>query len=673
MTNVPAFLCSKSAVLVAALFSVFVSGVARAQPLTAPLSGAPGGTSTPFIKTAYPVPAEILALARSKNLAQSEEWRRLLHYRKDFFGGWTSEADGLNFFVASHGRTEPELELEATLIGFFTNEKRALEGDKQPPQSVQCQFPARFDFLNRELGLAKLVPPQDCPEFKEFRERMSAQSVTLVFSSFYAGNPGSTFGHSLLRFNKARGANGTERQQLLDYGINYAANQTTSNPILYSLFGLAGLFRGTFTGIPYYYKVREYGDFESRDLWEYDLSLSDAEVARVVMHLWELGSTYFDYYFLTENCSYHMLTLIEAAAPRTHLVNRVPFYVIPTDTIKAVFEDGLVGKTNFRASLSNQFLARKARLNKDEETELLKLVDKDRDEEHPTTLLPPETLTLDARARIADAYMDYVDLHYAKKLYLKEKEYADPKDALLIARSKLPLTKSLDFSNPPVASPNEAHPSARWMILRAQNQNHGGATDFAVRSAFHDLMDPPRGMPEADIDFFHLVLRVWDQPARVRVEHAVLFGVGTFSPLNSYTKKMSWRAKIGIDRVDDARCTNCLAGGVYGGAGYSTLLFEKALTYALIDAEGFTSPDFISDKFTLRGGPTLGLRLRFSEALAWLTEARYFWAANGPSVAAYQIDTRLRLVPFGSLWGLDARAIWRTEGREVTLGVVKYF
>jgi hypothetical protein len=34
---------------------------------------------------------------------------------------------------------------------------------------------------------------------------------------------------------------------------------------------------GEYSLMPYYRKVKEYGDFESRDLWEYELNLSPEE------------------------------------------------------------------------------------------------------------------------------------------------------------------------------------------------------------------------------------------------------------------------------------------------------------------------------------------------------------------------------------------------------------
>src|SRR5690606_26093360 len=122
------------------------------------------------------------------------------------------------------------------------------------------------------------------------------------------------FGHTFLRINR-RNSDLAPRQELLDYGVDFSAGVDTDNAVVYALKGLLGFFPGVFRRIPYYYKVREYNDYELRDLWEYELSLTQREVDLVVAHLWELGSTHFDYYYLTENCSYHVLGALEVARP----------------------------------------------------------------------------------------------------------------------------------------------------------------------------------------------------------------------------------------------------------------------------------------------------------------------------------------------------------------------
>ena len=43
-------------------------------------------------------------------------------------------------------------------------------------------------------------------------------------------------------------------------------------------------------------------------------------VAMLAAHIFELGSTWFNYYYVDENCSYHILAALEVAAPRLRAI-----------------------------------------------------------------------------------------------------------------------------------------------------------------------------------------------------------------------------------------------------------------------------------------------------------------------------------------------------------------
>src|SRR5262249_17343059 len=140
------------------------------------------------------------------------------------------------------------------------------------------------------------------------------------------------------------------------YGIDYSADPDTTFAPIYAIKGIAGAFPGTYRKVPFYFKVREYNDFESRDLWEFKLGLTPDELQMLIDHLWELGSTFFDYFYLTQNCSYHILDLIEAAAPEHHLIDNIHWPTIPADAVKALFRNpGLIGHIEYRPSSRTRF------------------------------------------------------------------------------------------------------------------------------------------------------------------------------------------------------------------------------------------------------------------------------------------------------------------------------
>ena len=159
--------------------------------------------------------------------------------------------------------------LEATLAAFFTDMKLG-----EYEQFPRCAFPARYRWLKERLDFdPKRMPLRECPLIDAWRERINAESVSLVFASYYFNNPASMFGHTLLRINSADKA----QPGLLDFAISYAAVTDDLDGFFdYAWNGITGGFEGRFSVYPYYDTVKLYNDLENRDLWEYQLNLLDS-------------------------------------------------------------------------------------------------------------------------------------------------------------------------------------------------------------------------------------------------------------------------------------------------------------------------------------------------------------------------------------------------------------
>src|SRR6185312_4314588 len=297
---------------------------------------------------------EVVQKAFQTKLYETLQWRKLLHFEpQGLFGHLSSQVDSPNFFLAPNGSDNMQSEMAADIRAFWST------ADAAEPDRARCRFPARYMFIKQSLkSEIHQWPDGPCPRFEKYFDALRGVSVSLVFSSYFLNNPSSAFGHTFLRINKAPAQDGN-RYELLDYGINYAANVDTSNALFYAIKGMFGMFPGTFTSVPYYYKVREYNNAESRDLWEYELNITPAEVDMLVAHLWELGPSWINYWYLTENCSYHMFTILEAAAPRLNLTGQLKKWVIPSDTIQVVWNTpGLVKGYYFRPSVRTELFAR---------------------------------------------------------------------------------------------------------------------------------------------------------------------------------------------------------------------------------------------------------------------------------------------------------------------------
>src|SRR5690606_28974875 len=58
-------------------------------------------------------------------------------------------------------------------------------------------------------------------------------------------------------------------------------------------------------------------------------------------------------YFIDENCSYRLLSLLEVVRPSSNLLSGLSAVVLPADTVRVLIENGLVAATDstFRSSI----------------------------------------------------------------------------------------------------------------------------------------------------------------------------------------------------------------------------------------------------------------------------------------------------------------------------------
>ncbi|MFL5260826.1 MAG: DUF4105 domain-containing protein, partial [Anaeromyxobacteraceae bacterium] len=615
------------------------------------LAPAPGGAG-----------ADVAALthaARAARLADDIGWKKLLHFHAHLLGD-ESDADGPGFFLARDGKKDPAAELEATLEALF-----APVGEGGAAKHAQCVFPARLLFLADRLAIDRGgLPPVRCEAYEAFRERMDARAITAVFSSYYLNNPASAFGHTFLRIDRADGARAGRHLELVDYGVDFAATVDTGNVLLYAAKGLAGMFHGDWSYRPYFYKVRQYADYESRDLWEYDLDLTPREVETFVAHLWELGSTWFDYYYLTENCSYGVLTALEAAAPRLDLLRHLGPIVIPADTVKAFHaQPGLVRAVHFRPSIRTQFEARAAQLDAAERRALEALI------ESPAAHLDP--LPPASQAHALDAALDYVDLSNAHELLDGAvTPAADVKQRLMERRSALLVqSDELAVAAPEAAGPQLGHDSLRTSLGAGASTRKGPLTTVDVRLGLHDLADPAAGYPSMSrIDFLSVRLRYEPRANALGVEEATFADVMSLADFGTFERHLSWKARLGATTVRDGGCKDCLAGLVSAGGGLAQVLLGGRLTaYATTDAELLGTPALVGTGGTglrLGVGPAGGLRLRAGDRVTLLGEAAWRWlpAADPGSTYDLRLEARFHLARWTAF---AAASRWPAESQVV--------
>ena len=520
-------------------------------------TGAQAASSDPGYLT------ELVARAREAKLADAREWHLLLHYRQNFLGGYTSEQDGSDFFLAPDGKTNPQAELEATLAGFFSD---ALIGEAKQP--VQCAFIARYHWLKEKLAFDdRRLTPQPCERFRNWMEALNPQSITVIFPSAFMNNPMSMFGHTFFRMDRR---DQTPQTRILAYTVNFSATVPENEGIMFAVKGVAGGYQGMFSSLPYYLKVKEYRDIENRDIWEYRLNLTDAQVRRMLLHVWEMGNASFDYFFFKENCSYQLLPLLEVANPDWRFTDQFTFWTIPGDTVRLLSaQSGLVGDAVPRPARTTQIRRRYGRLSSDERGVLRRIL------QQPALVREPafQQRPVERRALLLDIASDY--LRYQSITDEKQAETYKARDReVLVARSELKVKSDDTPIEPFVTRPELGHRTSRIGTGAGYRQDEW-FEEVSLRASYHDLLDPEPGhAPGYQIELLSGALRHYEKAEQTRLERFTLADVLSLTPADALFRSPSWKVNVGMQTLRHNDCRYCTAGVANGGAG---LTFETHL------------------------------------------------------------------------------------------------
>jgi len=466
-------------------------------------------------------------------LAQQSYWLKLGHYRSAIISDWKSEVDDSSFFLADDGKRDPKAELLATINAF-----NGKDLDAKARQDVICRYPARFQYLKNKVD--NNWGELDCIELKKWQLAIDPDAITLVFPTAFMNNPSSMFGHTLLRIDSK---DQTRNKDLVAFSVNFAAEADPSdNPATYAIKGLTGSYPGRFALMPYYKKVREYNDLESRDIWEYKLNFTPKEVETVLFHLWELKTAYFDYYFIDENCSYQLLALLQVGRENLDLTSMFNLHAIPSDTVAALRDKGLLQDPKYRAAFGTKLFTYSEQLS-DDDLEVARMLTKG-------GVLEQSDRTPIENAAILEMAYEWLNFEYYDKA-LKRDVAAPQLTKLLIARSKIRTTSPFLQPERPIASPDEGHGSSRVGLSVSHFKDNQEQFNFSYRFSYHDLLDQYSGfIPGAKISFLDTEASI-NETGTVRLNRFYFIDAMSLPVDNRIFDSWSWNFRMGFDRQAD--------------------------------------------------------------------------------------------------------------------------
>ncbi len=558
-----------------------------------------------FLSTLF---ASEFELAQKKalqlQLYKERYWHLLLHFHDG-----TSEINDPTFFLAPNGRVSLKAELLATLDALYHE-------TSYDDNATACRFPARKRWLKEKLHLTNL-PKVECREYKKVFERVDPKSTTLVFPSAHINSPASMFGHTFIRINSSYNS------KLLAYAINYAANADAKkeNAIVFSLKGLFGGYNGKYSLLPYYDKLKEYRDSENRDIWEYNLNLTQNETVRMFEHIWEIKDTKTPYYFFTDNCSYEMLWLLEVARQSLHLRDAFFFDVIPLETVHVAKKQNLLQNSTYRASKRSIIEAYKTVLDYKGIALAKKLAF--------ANIAPKKALKFihdKNKQRYTLELAIELTQYYYQKGELKKEQYLDIFHTLTTQRAKLKRTKKVTPKTPP--NPLDGHRSKRatFGVGTIDSQK---ALLFGFRPAYHDLSDPLYGfLRGTQIEF--LDINGYATQSSIHLDKATILSIKSIAQIDSIFAPFSWRVQLGWDR-EYLNTTSHFYATV--GAGYSV---GNSLGYIYF----LLSPGFYNAKESLfvefKGGVVIDKYSKYTNTLVEYNRRYYYDSFTQNSLSVTQ-------------------------------------
>ncbi len=390
-----------------------------------------------------PAAAALPSADQIAQLARQPTWLKLLHFTEE---AGQSEVLSEDFFLSPEGKKDPEAELRAALAAY------AAPWPADGNSHARCRFPARYHWLAQQISLPGYTPaPPQCAAFNRWSLPDKTRSVSLFLVSSYLGNPASVFGHSLLKLNT--GAD-DDQAGLFDLTVSYGALVPQDEPVaLYILRGLGGGYQAGFSDRYFYTQDVVYSRTEFRDIWDYELLLTDRQRTLLLLHLWEILGRKFTYYFLDQNCGYRLAELLELVLDEP-LLRQAKHWYAPVETFhrledldrqhRAAGQPGLIRAARFIPSAQRRMRHQFSLLRPEERTAAQTVIEQGPD------ALPASmaNLTPERQMEVADALLAYANYRLTVEQPAPSETAKTMKNRLLAARFLLP-PSSAPLAEPP--------------------------------------------------------------------------------------------------------------------------------------------------------------------------------------------------------------------------------
>jgi len=481
-----------------------------------------------FLSAYSPAHARVLVISNTdkpskKHHANETEWLAINHYVKTTDSSWLSGITNKDYFISSSGHFSPYSELNATISAINNSNKKI-------SKEIYCRFPARVSFLKKHLLITDIN--YKCPEYDLWIKSHTTDSINIIYPSSYLNNPSSTFGHTFLRFDNK------DKPTPLSFTVDYAAH-VPEKPSFTSFIsnGLSGGYQGYYSYHPYYVKTWQYSDKENRKIWEYQLTLTQEEIDRLLNHLWELRNHSIKYYFVRENCSYQILSLIKSARPSLQFESVFQYSTFPIDTIRYLSNNKLISDHRYRPTRRENIAGKYRELSESQKLVANKIL-------HQGLSLQQIKTTLNSSSDNKKLNSFLYELTSFNMKNSKSSQSSKSSSKLL----RYLHTQELDsISDTHTSERIDSSHNVGRISFGVVNRDENNAT-FSYRHSYHSFYDPLNFFTAGtETEVFHLEME--HENEKLRLNKLTLIRLTSIQPDELIFKPVSWQFNISSDRI----------------------------------------------------------------------------------------------------------------------------
>lgn len=530
-----------------------------------------------------PTASELIQAADDSGLANHPIWLKLLHYDRR---SESSEIISPDFFLSPRGGTDAGAELEATIRAYF--QPWVDDYDQHP----RCRFPARYFWLAQHLNFpGYAVRDARCKKLERWAMLDRMQSISVLLISGYFGNPASTFGHALIKFNTD---SPDDEAGLFDLSLNFGALVPENEPtLLYIARGLSGGYQAGFSDKYFYTQDLVYARTELRDIWDYKLALPDKARTLLLLHVSEIVGKKYRYYFLTKNCAYRLAGLLELVTEEA-LVEGARVWYLPVELFHRLIdinarrlvadEPPLIKSVRFIPSNQRYLFHQFSRLAPSEVAAANDII------ANQSHTIPIELMGIESErhASVLDSVLAYYQYRFVGEQPNPSVSLQEARNRAILNRLRLPVSQRPTDVPRALASPADAtRPMRLGVGLGVDGNGHGyllaNGSPFVYESAdTNDIASDELAVFDVSLGLDH------DRAFLSRLDVVRVRKLNMMETEVAGESRLSWQARVAVQRVmehDESRAD----GVVSYGLGRAWRWSRGFAGYAMTDIAGHTT------------------------------------------------------------------------------------